>query len=392
MPQLIITIALIWLACIVLAYVFQVAFVAAWPVLAGWLAFIASRATFRSNMASVIESRVADLIALETANQRLAFTVHPDPGSVVKPDESEFPVSVLAATAVAAAVYGLVVARGFFARITAGTGFPTEITSFVGFLMAAGGLAAAIVVTRSKTPQNRFLRRVLASRVGALNAQAARASGFDAEATRNDALRSSMGGVPEHARRALVSAVMANLHDIVNGTVSLQMLIDERTDALRAENATLTELDLKKKSLLGTYDFACREANRIGNEAVFRYLDLMARGIASLCELVAQSNWDELSQQIDGAQAELKRLLDNIDRLDEADAEEESAEEVRGTRDAADPYATLGVRPDLSNAELKNVYRLLAQIYHPDKGRVADHRKFQEIQRAWKEICAERGI
>jgi curved DNA-binding protein CbpA len=81
-----------------------------------------------------------------------------------------------------------------------------------------------------------------------------------------------------------------------------------------------------------------------------------------------------------------------MDRLDEAEANEESAEDIRGACDAADPYATLGVRPDLSSEELKNVYRLLAQIYHPDKGRVADHRRFQEIQHAWQMICAERGI
>ena len=50
-----------------------------------------------------------------------------------------------------------------------------------------------------------------------------------------------------------------------------------------------------------------------------------------------------------------------------------------------DLYATLGVRPDASHAELKSRYQALVRATHPDKlGSGGGGAQFQLVQRAWR--------
>lgn len=392
MPQLIVAVLVIWVAYLVLKYLVQVALIAVWPVLAGWLAYMAIRTAFRSSKVAEIESRLSELIELGSTTTRLEFRTRGALGQVVKPDDRETVVAILVSAATSAVVYYVLHFNGQFTKVTAGTDFPSGVTSFIGFVIAAAGLTGSIAFSRSKSSHGDFVQTVVNSRVRSLNAQATKAADFDAEATKNGFFRVSLGGKPEHARNALLLAIQDDMPNIIAGNVILQELLQQSTAQLRSENATLATLSQKKSSLDSTYDLACSEANRVGNEAIFRYLDLVAKGIASLRELIVQSKWTEFSQQIDGAQAELKRLIENIDQIGKTDADEAFEEEHQVAESHGDPYSTLGVRSDLSNEDLKSVYRSLAQIYHPDKGRVSDHRKFQEIQRAWQKICAEREI
>jgi len=53
-----------------------------------------------------------------------------------------------------------------------------------------------------------------------------------------------------------------------------------------------------------------------------------------------------------------------------------------------DPYQTLGVRPGVSDNELRTTYRRLVQLHHPDQngGSVASARRFEEVQEAYAQI------
>jgi curved DNA-binding protein CbpA len=53
-----------------------------------------------------------------------------------------------------------------------------------------------------------------------------------------------------------------------------------------------------------------------------------------------------------------------------------------------DPYQTLGVRPDVSDDELRSAYRRLVQLHHPDHnaGSVDAARRFEEIQEAFARV------
>jgi len=68
-------------------------------------------------------------------------------------------------------------------------------------------------------------------------------------------------------------------------------------------------------------------------------------------------------------------------------------------RNISKDYATLGVKPESTDAEIKKAYRKLALKYHPDKVSQLDEmeqkkakEKFQEIQEAYEALKKERNL
>jgi hypothetical protein len=59
----------------------------------------------------------------------------------------------------------------------------------------------------------------------------------------------------------------------------------------------------------------------------------------------------------------------------------------------SDPYRTLGVRPNATDAELRMAYRHLVQLHHPDHngGAPESARRFEEIQDAYAQIRERRN-
>jgi curved DNA-binding protein CbpA len=57
-----------------------------------------------------------------------------------------------------------------------------------------------------------------------------------------------------------------------------------------------------------------------------------------------------------------------------------------------DPYKVLGVRPGVSDEELRAAYRRLVQLHHPDhnNGSPESARRFEEVQEAYAAITGER--
>lgn len=71
-----------------------------------------------------------------------------------------------------------------------------------------------------------------------------------------------------------------------------------------------------------------------------------------------------------------------------------------GRADAAtNAYATLGVKPDATNSEVKDAYRALVKKYHPDRYATKSteeqqqaEQKFKEVQTAYEQIKKSRGL
>ncbi|MGO9883725.1 MAG: J domain-containing protein, partial [Solirubrobacteraceae bacterium] len=55
---------------------------------------------------------------------------------------------------------------------------------------------------------------------------------------------------------------------------------------------------------------------------------------------------------------------------------------------SSDPYATLGVSPGASDAELRAAYRRLVQLHHPDHngGSAESALRFEEVQNAYARV------
>ncbi len=51
-----------------------------------------------------------------------------------------------------------------------------------------------------------------------------------------------------------------------------------------------------------------------------------------------------------------------------------------------DLYDVLNVSPDSKLEEIRNEYKELARVFHPDSGSNADNEKFFEIQNAWETL------
>jgi hypothetical protein len=58
-----------------------------------------------------------------------------------------------------------------------------------------------------------------------------------------------------------------------------------------------------------------------------------------------------------------------------------------------DPYATLGLSPSVTDAELRSAYRRLVQLHHPDHngGSAESARRFEEVQDAYARVRALRA-
>lgn len=62
------------------------------------------------------------------------------------------------------------------------------------------------------------------------------------------------------------------------------------------------------------------------------------------------------------------------------------------TEPSSDPYETLGIRPEASDADLRSAYRRLVQVHHPDHnhGSAESSRRFEAVQAAYVRIVTER--
>lgn len=398
MPHLIAALLLLWLSYVALKFLAQVAMWAALPVATGWLVFVAVRTWLRHQTVGSAQPLWAELLTLAPGNT-LVFCAHASPEVLLPARTGALSDARWAAVGVAGCVLYALHTDGRFVQVAQGTVVSPNVVAGMALLLVGAGLWAALGgAERDQLQHNMFVNTWLARRVKRLNALGGNAQRFQAEAASNTRLRATLGGMPDAASQRLMQAIQAQWAKVVAAPQALQQVLDQHTQQTIAENAVLHTLCQRHAAVLHTYDQACAEANAVGNEAVFRYLDMVWRALQSLEQLVAQDQWEALAQHLDGAADELQQLRNNIHHIGQDDAAAHSGEEAdapgpdSGADGTANPYAVLGVKPDLSPQQLKDVYRKLAQIYHPDKGLVSDPARFQAIQQAWQAIAAERGL
>lgn len=395
MPYLIVAALLLWLLFIVLKFMLHLAVLVAGPVLLGWLVFVAMRTHLRQQLTARAQPLWAGLLVL-VPGQQLVFAAHPQPQNLLLPPTKALADARWAAAGVAGWAYHWLFNSGRFAPVAEGTVVSAHTAAGLGLLMGAGVLWALVGgAARSEAGHHQYVGKWLAQRVRQLNAQCLNATRFHTEAQQNNQLRTRLGGAPDVALHRLMTAVQNRWSQVADAPHALQSLLDEHTQQTAAENAVLHTLCQRHAEVLQAYDHACAEANAVGNEAVFRYLDMVWRALQSLGQLVWQDQWEALGQHLTGAADELAQLRHNIHHMGQADAAPGAgpgADTEPGDDACADPYAVLGVKRGLSAQQLKDVYRKLAQIYHPDKGLVSDPARFQAIQQAWHVIAAEHGL
>ncbi len=368
---------------VLFGYVLPLLFYSAAIVLVGWLAFLILRLVLHARLDDQIAiSELPKCIEFCATGEKLLFGVR----NGYRPEESR-------SQTVPAAVAGGIVALAEFSYLTRhdllalsiGAGMSPDLTNFFALGLSAAGLASAMWLTDSKCPYRAHAIARIAERVRLLNAEAANTGDFDHELQRNVSLRTQLRAPVESMREALLADMQTNLPAILQNRISTISLINNHTLRLREENRLLSVSAGLLSQAMHTYDRACLAANRTNNVAILRYLHHVGGGLGSLGTLVKQKRWNELNTMITEADAELHQVIANAEGINQDG-------EARPQARADDPYVVLGVRRDLPVDELRFVYRDLVNLYHPDKARVTDHRKFQQIQAAWEAIRKERGI
>lgn len=124
------------------------------------------------------------------------------------------------------------------------------------------------------------------------------------------------------------------------------------------------------------------EVNRSGSIALVRVLEDIYGGLETLRGYLRMRNWSAFAEGIDFAMNELDMLRQNAVEF-QAYAEEE---ELPGY----DPYDVLGVAPEMSDDEIREVYRKLCLIYHPDLELVKDDERMKGINAAYEQIMQRR--
>jgi hypothetical protein len=174
--------------------------------------------------------------------------------------------------------------------------------------------------------------------------------------------------------------------DLASGKMSTEEFVKPCIDELRRDSEFVDGASNQLSEMNELYESAVTAANQTGNRAVFFMLDKLLVAIDASHALIAQEKWSAFRQCADAIKNQLRLLIGNARSLNS------DGTGVSDQRDKGDPYTVLGIRRDLSNDEVRRVYQKLANIYHPDKGKALDHRRFQEIQMAWQKIAEQRGI
>lgn len=386
MPFLI-AVALVVLTYYLLVFVAQLALVLALPMLLGGVAFVALRAYYRHGTRQAVDARLADLVGLDTSTERVVFSARPDPDVVVVPAPRQRVVLGVVPWGTAAmtlyAVYKLHLRGGFAAHLS----WPVLAAAFVGAVAVMGLWAVLALLKRGDEAHNRYVAHILAIKVKKLNALAGKASAFHTQAVRNAAFRASLNAATDVPWQKLMHALQANWEGVLDNHKAFRAFVESQTQYLSSENAQLAQLCPVYAHMQAQYSQACREANWLGNEAVLHNLDTVGNGIALMVALADRSDWAQLAPVVNELAQEVQQMRNNIRLLAQAGPTADAPEEPDPiTPEPGDPYAVLGVSQDLPLAQIKEVYRRLAQIYHPDKGMVNDPATFQRHQHAWNEI------
>jgi|GEM_PF-5703557 len=136
------------------------------------------------------------------------------------------------------------------------------------------------------------------------------------------------------------------------------------------------------EAALSEYKTVALEVNRCGSAALVALLDDIYTVLSAITGYLEMRNWSAFAEGIDFAMNELDMLRQNAVEFQAYAQEEESP--------GYDPYDVLGVSPEMRDDEIREVYRKLCLIYHPDLELVKDDERMKEINAAYEQIMQRR--
>ena len=163
----------------------------------------------------------------------------------------------------------------------------------------------------------------------------------------------------------------------------LSSFINKETKRATEDKFELEKAANKFNSTLQLYKSVVVEVNKSGSVAFIVLLDDLYKGLYACRDYLLVRNWKGFHEGVDYAVDELRMLSRNA-----KDFQGYSTEEDYTVKE--DPYDILGVSREMSDEEIKIVYKQLSNIYHPDKNKVKFDKRMKAINKAYDDIIRER--
>lgn len=136
-----------------------------------------------------------------------------------------------------------------------------------------------------------------------------------------------------------------------------------------------------------------QEVNR-QKRAAEEELERQRREVEEELKRRAKQTSDDIHRQKRAAEDDLERQRKAVEeemrrRAEQAKREQQSTQ----SNDSINPYVELGIKPDMAFAEMKQKYKRVSMIYHPDHAGMSKESqdKFKRIQAAWEMIKKKHG-
>jgi len=193
---------------------------------------------------------------------------------------------------------------------------------------------------------------------------------------------------PDQHTPAIRSYVERNKATLLIDTSGVNRILNSEISKAKEDHTNLERSARFFDEVMQLYFRTASEVNRAGSTSMIYLLDQLLKGIEGLKELVPRREWKKFYDGIEFAKGELSLLCKNAARFAEAPQSEPEDQDL----ESDDPYSVLGVTKEMTDAQIKQVYRHLCNIYHPDKRLVVDDSKFKDIQEAYEKIEKLRNL
>jgi len=386
MPQLVIGLVALMAVIYIIGYVLAFAVGASIPVLLGMIVYHMSISRNRDTARNELLSDAGKVINATLSDRTLTYSVNkPELKSHISAYStvlSNARWEALSASALACVV--AYVAGAFkLVKLMSGEQFPDSLMFFLAGVASIGG-TAAIIGWRSK-PAAETIHQLLQDHLEKLNQSKPILDDF-AKNSKEKLLEIP----PTASHESELRNILVNRRhvDIIASRVSIADALSDLLLAQDKENKSLQRASESLAKVMMIFGEASRVANTTGNLALLYDLDQYGKGIKDARRvLLPEGRYEEFHGLMEGATEELQKLIANAE-----DLSNRTSEDAAEILDENDPYSILGVRTDLNDDDLKKVYRTLRNLYHPDKGLAPDHRKFQEIDGAWRKLKSARNM
>ena len=372
-----------------IAYLLTIAVGACIPIAVGTICYYFSAAQVRDSARDEIFADATNVINVTLTDTTLKYSIneHKLERHIFSYNEALANTKWLSLSA-AGVTFILAWLGGVFKGIRVDTVvFPDVLSAILGGAIAIGGTAA--ITNWHRKPPLETIRQMLHDHIEQLNNNKPVLENFGSLLKENHRLRTllQVASTTSHEAELRNIVLKQQRSEIVTTRISITDALANLQGSLAGENKKLRAADAAMNNVMAIYQQAAQAASRTRNLALLYYLDQLKRGIDTTRILVADGRFAEFLEHMASAADELDALIANADEIGDSDFESE----VEAT-EGSEPYSVFGVRSDLSDDDLKKVYRILANLYHPDKGMAPDHRRFQQIEGAWRELKLARNM